>query len=272
MDAVIVTEGSNDVEILKALLTRQSHRTQGPWNWQIEIVPAIGEPGGRDNIPNWVKRYVKYSKLIIVIFDPDDKSYSKVIRQIFRKILKNLNASDDKQERWEYLAQESRRLSTQIGLDARRIRVIQTTEDGKVKRVLLAFWPAQVQSLKRAHSMLDYILVLLRQENILKKVLKDLQQVRADERISARKIIEKHDEILKLLQDQNIRVSSSKRELDFLKALVGFREGYGKMGAKIIRNKLISQKDLESVFGDMIDFIEKLLAFVQSGQWANGIR
>lgn len=260
LDAVIVTEGSDDVQILEALLTRWRHGNQGPWNPEIRIVPAKGEAGGQGNIPRLVKKYIELSDLIIVVFDPDDRPYPEVIEDIFEKISENLGE-------WRCLPEESIRLSVQRGFDIHRIRVIERTPRDKseeARRALLAFWPAQIQSLDLAHSMLDYILMLLRQEKILEKVLEDLQQVRADEQIPARQIIEKHNEILKLLQAQKIKVSSSKRELDFLKALVGFREGYGKMGAKVIANKLVSEDDLKDVFGDMMRFIEELLAFVQS--------
>ncbi|MCS7352426.1 MAG: hypothetical protein RMM10_13150, partial [Anaerolineae bacterium] len=98
LDAVIVTEGREDVQILEALLARwgwqrqekEDRKTWSRGGLEIQVVPERGEGGGRGNIPALVSKYLKQSDLIIVVFDPDDQPYEEVIRDLFGKIWEKL--------------------------------------------------------------------------------------------------------------------------------------------------------------------------------------
>ncbi len=105
----------------------------------------------------------------------------------------------------------------------------------------------------------DYILQIGMREAIVRRLLesRNFHRVRQPERIPPEKFIPKLMEILDLLRKQKIEVCSAKRVMDFYVALLGFRGGFGRLGAEMIQG--LDPQEIEGAFGGLPLLLRSLL-------------
>ena len=255
---VIVTEGPDDVKILGALLERMGwQRQEEEWvrgQSRVRIFPSGDDRGGKDNIPTLISKYWWFADRFLVVFDPDDQNPDLEIERLCEQLERRLQES-------LYV----RIWSREPDLRDRRIWIIREVGG---REVLLSFWPAMVvedqlseliRASQPAHSIEDYVLQIGMQEAIVRRLLesRNFHRVRQPERIPPEKFIPKLMEILDLLRKQKIEVCSAKRVMDFYVALLGFRGGFGRLGAETIRS--LDPQEIEGAFGGLPLLLRSLL-------------
>ncbi len=262
--SLIATEGPDDSKILIALLEKQGwerpksseessrkgeHVELEKSGRRVIIVPASRRRGGRDYIPSWISLYWRMCDKFIVIFDPDERDYATALDEMWDRV-------------WEKLNQDGKIAQYNRQKDGRSYWI----QDGEGREALLIFWPAMgdLTVLSRylsdpmAHNMLDYILVAGMEREVVRDLLVEAHDVRAEERVPPDRFLEKLEEIIGLLTKQGIQLRSSKRVMDFYRALLGFRGGFGDLGAAMIR-ALDDEQRLNHLFGRLPDFLKGVL-------------